>query len=74
MGRWAAAGYYHMGRCDLELRNTDEARAELEFVLATFPHDKNMCNLSREALRSIPGAERGLVAELVDTVRQWFRR
>ena len=74
MGRWAAAGYYHMGRCDLELRNSDEARAELEFVLATFPHDENMCNLAREALRSVPGAERGLVGDLADTVRQWFRR
>jgi hypothetical protein len=74
MGRWAAAGYYHMGRCDLELRNMDDARAELEFVLATFPHDMNTCDLAREALRGIPGGERGLVGELADTVRRWFRR
>jgi tetratricopeptide (TPR) repeat protein len=74
VGRWAAAGYYHMGRCDLELRHIDEARAELEFVLATFPHDTNTCSLAREALRSIPGAERGLVAELADSVRHWFSR
>lgn len=73
-GRWAAAGYYHMGRCDLELRHTDEARAELEFVLATFPSDANTCNMARDALRSLPGGERGLVAEFADSVRRWFGR
>jgi len=73
-GRWAAAGYYHMGRCDLELRQTDEARAELEFVLATFPNDTNTCMMARDALQSIPGGERGLVVELADSVRRWFGR
>jgi hypothetical protein len=74
VGRWAAAGYYHMGRCDLELRHTDEARAELEFVLATFPQDTNTCSMAREALRTVPGAERGLVAELADSIGRWFSR
>jgi tetratricopeptide (TPR) repeat protein len=73
-GRWAPAGYYHLGRCDLELRQPEEARAELQYVLDHFSYDVNTCNLAREALRSVPGAERGLVGEFADTVRGWFRR
>jgi tetratricopeptide (TPR) repeat protein len=74
VSRWVAAAYYHMGRCDLELRHTDEARAELQYVLDHYPSDKNVCDMAREALRSLPEAERGLVADFTDRVRGWLRR
>jgi hypothetical protein len=73
-GRWAAAGYFHLGRCDLELQQPEEARAALQYVLDHFSYDVNSANQAREALRSVPGAERGLVGEFADTVRGWFRR
>ena len=71
-GRWIAAGHYHIGRCDLELRQFDEARAQFDFVLENYPDDQNTCAMAREARRGIPGFERGLVFDLIDTVRGWI--
>ena len=72
-GRWAAAGYFHLGRCDLELRQPEERARS--------------CNTSSTTSRTtrIPATWRGKRSaacpsrswarrRLPETVRGWLRR